>query len=100
MAIANFGIFGAVLLGLGVKKVFFGRLRGVEYEVSRYPRLSEAKLRTSVRAWRGAVFPPSLSFSISRPGRALLHGLVHHTPSMASTQLCRLPDRELVGTNS
>jgi hypothetical protein len=32
---ANFGVWLGVILGLGVKRVFFGTLRGVEYEVSR-----------------------------------------------------------------
>jgi hypothetical protein len=32
--LANFGVWCGVILGIGIKKVFFGRLRGVEYEVS------------------------------------------------------------------
>jgi hypothetical protein len=32
--LANFGVWCGVVLGIGIKKVFFGRLRGVEYEVS------------------------------------------------------------------
>lgn len=35
MVLANFGVWCGVILGIGIKKVFFGRLRGVEYEVSR-----------------------------------------------------------------
>jgi hypothetical protein len=34
MVLANFGVWCGVILGIGIKKVFFGRLRGVEYEVS------------------------------------------------------------------
>lgn len=45
MVMANFGVFGAILCGLGVRRVFFGRLRGVEYEVSRHEHPSEARLR-------------------------------------------------------
>jgi hypothetical protein len=35
MVLANFGVWCGVILGIGIKKVFFGQLRGVEYEVSR-----------------------------------------------------------------
>jgi len=34
MVLANFGVWCGVILGIGIKRVFFGRLRGVEYEVS------------------------------------------------------------------
>lgn len=37
MVLANFGVWLGVIVGLGVKRVFFGRLRGVEYEVSGDP---------------------------------------------------------------
>ena len=36
MVLANFGVWCGVILGIGIKRVFFGRLRGVEYEVSRF----------------------------------------------------------------
>lgn len=34
MVLANFGVWCGVILGIGIKRIFFGRLRGVEYEVS------------------------------------------------------------------
>jgi E3 ubiquitin-protein ligase synoviolin len=34
MVLWNFGVFGAICLGLGIKRVFFGSLRAIEYEVS------------------------------------------------------------------
>jgi hypothetical protein len=40
MVLANFGVWCGVILGIGIKKVFFGRLRGVEYEVSLSPSFS------------------------------------------------------------
>jgi len=33
MVLWNFGVFGAICAGLGVRRVFFGRLRAIEYEV-------------------------------------------------------------------
>lgn len=34
MVLGNFAVFLAILVGMGLKSVFFGRLRSVEYEVS------------------------------------------------------------------
>lgn len=34
MILGNFILFNAILLGIGVKKLFFGQLRTIEYEVS------------------------------------------------------------------
>lgn len=33
MVLANFGLFNAIVLGVGIKKLFFGQLRAIEYEV-------------------------------------------------------------------
>lgn len=34
MVLANFGVWLGICVGLGVKRIFFGTLRGIEYEVS------------------------------------------------------------------
>jgi len=48
MVLANFGVWCGVILGIGIKKVFFGRLRGVEYEVSCFGSEGEERCSLSL----------------------------------------------------